>query len=65
VVTIEHEIYTVMCPPGQRMPAASTWKRGEDFEAALKPLPWAQEVANGAVTICKIVRQRTRNSVPL
>jgi len=61
---MEHEIYSIMCPPGQRMPSATTWVRGEEFETCIKALPWAQEAAKGAVTICKIVRQRPRSSGP-
>lgn len=58
ILSIEHEIYSVMCTPGQRIPAASTWERGQEFYNNLKSHQWAHEATQGALTICKVGRQR-------
>lgn len=63
IVSIEHEIYCVMCSRGQRMPSASTWTRGKDFQTVMKAFPWAQEAIWGAVAISKVGRQRPTRDV--
>ena len=57
MVSMEHEIYAVMCNSGQKLPTSHTWTRPEELAGVLKQLAWAHGDVKGAVAFAKVVRR--------